>query len=113
MNTIKIIILATFALISELSAASFDSYFKKDVCDQVIDKKVFTICYDYNYKAAKAVGYTLYGDKVGKSIENDLSFTLSHLFGLRIEQNIVIILIAVTIAAILQTMQISIIHQQP
>ena len=52
-----------------LEAAPFSPYFNKNICSQVIDKDVFVICYDYNYKAAKAVAYTLHGDKVGKSIK--------------------------------------------
>ena len=52
-----------------LFAASHNAYFDQNFCDQVIDKKVFVICYDYDYKAAKAVTYTLYGDKVKKSIK--------------------------------------------
>jgi len=51
------------------AAASFSKFFDQNSCSQVIDKKVFVICYDYNFKAAKAVGYTLYGDKVIKSIK--------------------------------------------
>jgi endonuclease G len=54
---------------TSLFATAPGSYFNADSCDQVIDKHVFIICYDYNYKAAKAVGYTLHGDKVGKSIK--------------------------------------------
>lgn len=61
-------------LSSHLSASSFSSYFVSGTCDQVIDKKVFTICYDYNYKAAKAVTYTLYGDKVARSIKKRPKF---------------------------------------
>jgi len=72
--TVKTIMFLIFALTSGLSAASFDSYFKKDVCDQVIEKEVYTICYDYNYKAAKTVGYTLYGNKVKKSIKKRPKF---------------------------------------
>jgi len=33
-------------------------------CDQIIDKKYYTICYDYNMKGARYVSYTLDGSKV-------------------------------------------------
>jgi len=55
-------------------AYPFASYFNSNVCDQVINKDVLTICYDYNYKAALAVGYKLRGDRVSKSIEKRPQF---------------------------------------
>jgi len=41
-------------------------YINKEKCDQIIDKKYFTICYSYNFKAAKSVTYTLDGDLVNQ-----------------------------------------------
>lgn len=58
-----------FILITQLLSQSFSSYFNIDVCDQVIDKDVYKICYDYEYKAATAVGYKLWGSRVKKSIK--------------------------------------------
>ena len=63
-----------FISVMQIYAVPFENYFNKHSCDQVIDKKVFVICYDYNYKAAKAVAYTLYGDKVKKSIKKRPKF---------------------------------------
>lgn len=36
-------------------------------CDQIIDKQVYKICYDYNYKGAKFVSYSLDGTLVNKN----------------------------------------------
>ena len=47
----------------------------KNNCDQIIGKQVFTICYDYERKAAKYVAYTLDGSLVNKTnIEKRASF---------------------------------------
>jgi len=47
-----------------LFATNISDYINKKNCDQIIDKQVFTICYDYKMKAAKYVAYTLDGNKV-------------------------------------------------
>jgi len=73
MKKIKIFFLLLLS-VSQLDATPSSVYFEKSYCDQIIDKKVFTICYDYNFKAAKAVAYTLYGDKVIKSIKKRPKF---------------------------------------
>ncbi len=45
--------------------SSYQSYFiNMDKCDQVVDKSYILICYDYSYKAALSVGYTLKGNLV-------------------------------------------------
>ena len=49
---------------SYLFATDLSMYINKNNCDQIIDKKVFTICYDYKMKGAKYVAYSLDGDKV-------------------------------------------------
>lgn len=52
--------------ISSLFSIEFDEFINKKTCDKIIDKKVFKICYDYTYKGAKAVTYTLDGKLVNK-----------------------------------------------
>lgn len=49
-----------------VNAIDLSNYINKQNCDQIIDKKVYTICYSYKYKGAKYVSYTLYGSKVNK-----------------------------------------------
>ncbi len=39
-------------------------FINRDNCDQIINKDFFKICYNYKYKAAKSVAYTLEGDLV-------------------------------------------------
>ena len=39
----------------------------KLVCDQIIDKQVYKICYSYKYKGALAVWYKLDGKLVNKT----------------------------------------------
>ena len=54
-----------FLLITlNLFATDLSDYINKKNCDQIIDKQVFTICYDYKMKGAKYVAYTLNGGKV-------------------------------------------------
>ncbi len=48
--------------VSGIEARFINSY----NCDQIIDKVYFKICYDYTYKAAKSVAYTLEGDLVNE-----------------------------------------------
>ncbi len=35
-------------------------------CDTIVDKEFLEICYSYNFKTAKSVAYTLYGDLVNE-----------------------------------------------
>lgn len=58
----KIII---FLIISiQLFATSTNDFINISKCDQIIDKQVFQICYDYKLKGAKAVWYQLDGQLV-------------------------------------------------
>jgi len=63
----KIIIFLTLAIITMLHATDLNDYINKANCDQIIDKQVFTICYDYQMKGAKYVAYTLDGSLVNKT----------------------------------------------
>jgi len=45
-------------------ATNLSDYINKQNCNQIIDKQVYTICYDYKAKGAKYVAYTLDGSKV-------------------------------------------------
>ena len=49
---------------TSIYATNLSDYINKQNCDQIIDKQVYTICYDYNAKGAKYVSYTLDGDEV-------------------------------------------------
>jgi len=62
LKKIRIYILILF--LSTLHATDIDDYINKQNCSQIIDKQVFTICYDYKMKGAKYVSYTLEGNKV-------------------------------------------------
>jgi len=62
MNLFTLIITALLSL--NLFATNLIDYINKKNCNQVIDKQVFTICYDYKMKGAKYVAYTLDGSKV-------------------------------------------------
>ena len=63
MNKI-ILTVATLALTTNLFAINLEDFINKKQCDQIIDKQVFTICYDYEMKGAKYVAYILERDKV-------------------------------------------------
>lgn len=58
--TLSILLLLT----TLLEATDLSQYINKQNCSQIIDKQVFTICYDYKAKGAKYVAYTLDGNKV-------------------------------------------------
>lgn len=62
MNT-KILLLASI-FASTIYATSIDDYINKKNCDQIIDKQVFEICYDYKAKGARYVAYKLDGNLV-------------------------------------------------
>ena len=53
-----------FLLIATLNATDISQYINKQNCSQIIDKQVYTICYDYKMKGAKYVAYTLNGSLV-------------------------------------------------
>ena len=60
------IILLSLTLFLSLLATNLNNYINKKNCNQIIDKQVFTICYDYKMKGAKYVSYTLDGKLVNK-----------------------------------------------
>jgi len=51
-------------LVTSLYATNLSDYINKQNCNQIIDKQVYTICYNYKAKGAKYVAYTLDGSKV-------------------------------------------------
>lgn len=53
--------------ITSLFSYDFKEFINKKQCDKIIDKQVFMICYDYKYKGALAVSYTLDGKLVNKT----------------------------------------------
>jgi endonuclease G, mitochondrial len=56
---------ATITTDNATQQTTYQSYFiNPDECDQIVDKEYLVICYDYTYKAARSVGYTLFGDLV-------------------------------------------------
>jgi len=58
-----------------LYATNLNNYINNKNCDQIIDKQVFTICYNYKMKGAKYVFYTLNGKLVNKiNIKKNLHF---------------------------------------
>ena len=57
-------LIAILLLSLALHATNINDYLNKEKCDQIIDKQVFSICYDYDMKGAKYVAYTLEGTKV-------------------------------------------------
>ena len=46
---------------------NINNYINNKDCNQIVDKTFFTICYDYNYKSAKAVAYRLDGSLVNEN----------------------------------------------
>jgi len=54
-------------IVSSMYATSIQEYINKQNCDQIIDKQVYTICYDYNFKGALYVAYELDGALVNKT----------------------------------------------
>jgi len=54
-----------FALLSiTINATNVSDYINDDNCDQIINKSVFTVCYNYEMKGAKYVSYKLDGKLV-------------------------------------------------
>ena len=61
------VLLFLVALLStplSLMAMEIRDFINQQNCDQVLDKGYYQICYDYNMKGARFVGYTLDGSKV-------------------------------------------------
>ena len=50
--------------ISFLYSTDVSDFINKNNCNQIIDKQVYQVCYDYNHKGAKYVAYTLDGSLV-------------------------------------------------
>ena len=63
----KFFIVIVVFLYTNLYAININQFINNRECNQTVNKEFFKICYDYNYKAAKAVGYTLYGDLVNEN----------------------------------------------
>lgn len=51
---------------SYLYSYSIEDFINKKNCSQIVDKQVFTVCYDYGFKGAKYVAYELDGNLVNK-----------------------------------------------
>lgn len=66
MHKLVTILFLMFVCSRSIFAISAQNFINNSDCDQIIDKTFLTICYDYNYKAAKAVSYTLQGDLVNE-----------------------------------------------
>jgi len=66
----KILMLLFFGTAS-LFAINTNQFINNIECNQTVNKEFFQICYDYDLKAAKAVGYTLYGDLLNENNIND------------------------------------------
>lgn len=74
MNIIKTLLL-TIVLAHSLLATNVSDFVDKSRCDQIINKQLYTICYDYKEKGALAGWVTLYGNKVNfKNIKKRLRF---------------------------------------
>lgn len=66
MKNLKKVIILTLLLSNFIFAITANDFINNTDCDQIIEKNFLTICYDYNLKAPKAVGYTLRGDQVNE-----------------------------------------------
>ncbi len=60
-NALMIIFIFPYSI---LNAIELSSYINKKNCDQIINKKVYTICYNYKAKGAVYVAYNLDGKLV-------------------------------------------------
>ena len=63
-NKVIAFLFVFFLFNSSLFATDVTDFINKKNCDQIIDKQVYTICYDYKLKGAKYVAYQLDGNKV-------------------------------------------------
>jgi len=66
LKIISAIILVIGMLPLTASATEIRDFINNRNCDQVLDKKYYKICYDYQLKAATYVGYKLDGNLVNK-----------------------------------------------
>jgi len=64
MNVLINLFAFIFLTVTSSFATDITDYINNQSCSQIIDKKVFTICYDYKMKGAKYVSYSLDGSKV-------------------------------------------------
>ena len=60
----KLIYIVFYFLNISLNATNLSEYFNAKNCNQIINKQVYQICYDYEAKGAIYVAYTLDGNKV-------------------------------------------------
>lgn len=68
MITVKKTILS--ALLFTVSAFGYTDFTFNELyknCDQIVDKQIYTVCYDYENKGSEYVSYTLDGDLVNKN----------------------------------------------
>lgn len=56
-----------FTFLSVLSSSPINQYINQKSCDQIIDKKLYHICYSYEYKGAIAGWVELDGELVAKN----------------------------------------------
>ena len=62
-----------------LFAFNSQKYINKNYCDQIIINPYYKVCYDYKLMGAKAITYTLDGEKVNKiNIKNVQVFILKN-----------------------------------
>ncbi len=54
-----IVIISLFICSVQLYATSINNFINLNKCNQIINKKIFKVCYSYKYKAALAVWYQL------------------------------------------------------
>lgn len=60
-------ILLSFSLsFTYLLSTEISDFINKEACDQVVNKSVYSVCYDYYHKGATYVGYVLNGELVNK-----------------------------------------------
>lgn len=61
------IFLSVLLPISTLCATNLSNFINKINCDQIINKSIYTSCYDYNYKSSLYIAYELDGKLVNKT----------------------------------------------
>jgi endonuclease G len=61
-NMLSILLFASFCYATE-----FTDFINNSKCDQIIDKQVYTACYDYHLKGSKFIAYTLDGASVNQA----------------------------------------------
>ena len=60
------ILVSILLSVTVLLSTEFSDFINKKNCNQIIDKSVYTVCYNYHHKGSLFVGYTLDGDLVNK-----------------------------------------------